>query len=622
MEKSSEDIILLLKKRMKILLFTNICTIILAAIICFAFRDHIIQLNQVLESTPAGYFNYSINKNDINGKESVTITGINDENFSGDLIIPPIIDGIKVRYIEKTAFFYCENLTSITIPNSVISIEEYTFLSCGNLSAINVDNKNSCYSSQDGVLFNKDKTTLICYPEGKTGTSYIIPNDVISIGDNAFDSSHLTSIIIPNSVISIGKRTFQSCNYLKSVTIPSSVTTIGDTAFSLCDDLTSINVDSENYHYSSQNGILFNKNKSKLVCYPKGKSETSYIVPDGVLCIGNYSFAYCENLTSIIMPDTITTIETFAFDSCRNLTSATIPNNVTYIAEYAFASCDRLISLKIPKNVTFIGYRAFGLCQSLTAIDVDNDNNYYSGQNGILFNKDKTILICCPASKAETSYIIPDSVTTIGERAFEHYENLTSITIPNSVTTIGEQAFGICHSLTSVTIPSSVITIGYDAFSHCSRLTSIDVDNKNLNYSGQNGILFNKDKTILIHYPAGKAETSYIIPDSVTTIGRYAFVSCENLTSVTIPISVTTIGKGFVSCKNLTSVTIPNSVTTIENYAFYVCVNLTYVYFEGDAPDTDSSAFGYTNESLIIFYHADKSGWTIPEWNGYPTAIW
>ena len=218
-----------------------------------------------------------------------------------------------------------------------------------------------------------------------------------------------------------------------------------------------------------------------------------------------------------------------------DITSVTIEEGVTTIGDYAFYNCD-LTSVTIPDSVTSIGDRAFASCDVLASV------------------------------------IIPDSVTSIGEYAFHACSSLTSVTIGDSVTTIGEYAFYLCSSLTSVIIPDSVTAIGEDAFHDCSALTTIEVGKNNLDYCDVDGVLYSKDMTQLLKYPAQRSGIAYIIPDGVTIIESNAFYNCTSLSSVTIPDGVEGIGwRAFMYCTSLTSVTIPNSVTGIGTEAFVGC---------------------------------------------------
>ena len=357
---------------------------------------------------------YDIYTYEVGTDGKITITDC-DESAKGAITIPSEIDGKPVTSIGGDAFRDCTGLTSITIPNSVTSIGTWAFVYCTGL------------------------------------TSITLGNSVTSIGGYAFcGCAGLTSITIPNSVTSIGSGAFGGCNSLTSITIPNSVTSIGDGAFTGCSGLTSINVASDNNYYSDNNGVLFNKKKTELIRYPERKSQTSYTIPNSVTSIGNYAFSVCTGLTSITIPNSVTSIGSGAFSGCTGLTSITIPNSVTSIGVWVFYGCSGLTSITIPNSVTSIGDGAFTGCSGLTSINVASDNNYYSSNNGILFNKKKTELIRFPSRKSQTSYTIPNSVTSIGLGAFDSCTGLTSITIPNSVTSIGYEAFERCTGLKDV----------------------------------------------------------------------------------------------------------------------------------------------------------------------------
>ena len=246
-----------------------------------------------------------------------------------------------------------------------------------------------------------------------------ISDGITSIGSKAFWGCTMTSITIPNSVTSIGSKAFTNCTRLENIAIPDSFTSIGDQAFSYC-------------------GI---------------KSIT---IPNTVTSIGGYAFDGCYKLTSITIPNSVTNIGDSAFKDCKMLNSITISDSVINIGSYAFVNCESLISITIPNSVKSIDSSAFDNCSSLTNISVSPQNEDYSSENGVLFNKDKTEICKYPAAKEETTYIIPNGVKRIGARAFIRCETLKNITIPNTVTSIGEYAFNNCINLTKMILPASV----------------------------------------------------------------------------------------------------------------------------------------------------------------------
>ena len=532
------------------------------------------------------------------------VTSIGDSAFEGCTSLKSITIPNGVTSIGDSAFEGCTSLTSITLPDSVTSIGFGAFIGCSSLTSITIPDSVTCIGDS---AFN-GCTSL---------TSITIPDSVTSIGESAFSGcSSLASITIPDSVMSIGNDAFHECSSLTSITIPNSVTSIGDYAFLGCSRLTAIDVNTDNKDYTSVNGVLFYNDKT-IICYPAGKKGNNYKIPDGVTSICWYAFSGCTSLTSITIPDSVTEIGGSAFENCSSLTSITIPDSVTSIGIGAFVGCSSLTSIMIPDNVTYIGGAVFADCSSLTEIKVSTQNAKYVSVNGVLYNKDKTTIMCYPAGKKDKNYKILDGVTEICTSAFNGCSSLTSITIPDSVTEIGVSAFSGCSSLTGITIPDSVTRIDMStfrgcssftsitipdnvtyidiwAFNGCTGLTAIDVKAGNNNYTSVNGVLFNKDKTELICYPAGKTDKSYNIPSCVTNVGGWAFDGCTSLTSITIPDSVTEIDwSAFEGCTSLTSITIPDSVTEIGWSAFEGCTSLKSITIPSSVTSIGKNAFGY-----------------------------
>ena len=420
---------------------------------------------------------------------------LGDNNFDGtewgklttlDLSETSIVEGGAWQYTNNDIigfemFSYCNNLTSIVLPNGVTSIVYDAFVGCYNLTSITIPD--GVTSIGGGVFRNCMSLTSITIPDGVTSiergvfngceslTSITIPDGVTSIGYEAFyGCKSLTSITIPDGVISIEEDAFNGCESLTSITIPDGVKSIGHQAFSGCKSLTSITI---------PDGVTSIGHQAFYGC----ESLTSITIPDGVTSIGYHAFYGCKSLTSITIPDGVTSIGSGVFSDCKSLKSITIPDGVTSIENRVFSGCDSLTSITIPDGVTFIRDRAFYGCKSLTSITLPD---------GVKAIDNEAFYNC----ESLTSITIPDGVTSIGHQAFYGCKSLKSITIPNGVKSIRHQAFYGCESLASITIPDGVISIGEDAFYGCKSLTSIT------------------------------------IPDGVTSIGYHAFYGCWSLTSV------------------------------------------------------------------------------------------
>ena len=487
------------------------------------------------------------------------VTSIGSCVFQGCSGLTSITIPESMTSIGNWAFSDCSSLTSVTIPEGVTSIFN-AFYGCSSLTSIIVDDANQVYCDLKGVLFNKSKTEINCYPAGRVG-EYAIPKGVTSIEYNAF----------------------YGCSGLTSVTIPESVTRIGDRAFSGCSSLADVYYGGSLLEWAAITNNIENNSpllSATLHCSPVTVTwgDLSWTLDDeGTLTVSgsgemnNYVddsyepvpwLQYLDSIKKVVIESGVTSICNDAFYSCSSLTSVTIPSSVTSIGWNAFGYCSSLTSVTIPSSVTSIGGGAFSGCTSLTNITVDQANTAYCDVDGVLFNKTKTEILCCPARRQGT-YAIPSSVTRIGVVAFRDCSSLTSVTIPSSVTTIYNGAFGGCSSLTSVTIGTGVTIIDSFVFFGCSSLTSVT------------------------------------IPESVTRIGWCAFGSCSRLTNVTIPEGVTSIGdSAFRSCSSLTSVTIPESMTSIGDSAFSECGSISTVIYGGTAAQWEQIAIGEGNEAL------------------------
>lgn len=531
--------------------------------------------------------------------------------------IKTVTVGSGATDVGAYAFSGCSSLTGVTLPDSLTEIRRHAFSWCENLSEIT------------------------------------IPKNVTLIEEYAFYNAGLSGVTVPKKVSSIGASAFNSLN------------------------IKAILVDAGNQYYTSENGVLYNKDKTLLHTYPSGKnnwvesewgSKDYFRIPDTVTEIEDYAFQKCK-LSEIHMGHSIKTIGASAFENCDNLQTILLPTSVSDISTLAFCDsglktvyCEgsaptfgHCIFPEFPDKATLYCKEDIDGWRTLAS---DEWNSYLLkemlglGECGMDEDYDQLIWTLDPdgtlnitgswrmkdysANNRAPWYDLRDKiktvtfgaeVATVGDEAFADCSSLRQIVFSDIMEELGSCAFDRCTSLQEITIPKNVDSIAAYTFADCSSLRQISVSSGNAEYTSVDGVLFNKDQTKLYCYPAGKTDTSYAIPGSVTSIYSGAFSSCASLTRVDISAKVTSIGfQSFYECEALKEVHIPASVTSIANDSFANCKSLSAVYFEGNAPSACSAAaFNNCASSFTIYYNPGTTGWTDSSaydasagtWNGY-----
>ena len=455
------------------------------------------------------------------------------------VIIEPGVTGIG-----KYAFYRCEKLESISIPDTVVEIRAYAF--------------------KDGRVLGE----------------LILPDGFKTIGENAFADCALKKVSLPESLTSIRFAAFHNCSHLKEITIPDGVTEIGGLAFPYRDITLYASANSDASEALSKAGFPFrvpgttydlkylydNDTLSGLELSYVDKDVTSFEIPEGITSIGNDAFQYNKNLTEVKIPDTVTSIGSFAFNQCTSLQSITIPHSVTDLLPQAFMACTGLTSVTIPSSITRFEANIFSNCSGLTSVTIE------------------------------------EGVPVIGSSAFAYCPNLTSVEIPNSVTQIYNNAFEYCSSLKQITIPESVTYLGSHAFNHCTNLSEITLGSgiteiSSLAFSGctsLSNITIPDGVTKIGEYAFWNCSSlkDIALPGGTKRIESGAFAGCDALTRVTIPDNVTYLGAGvFSGCESLVDITIGSGVTSIDSSTFNHCISLTTVEIPENVQSIGKEAF-------------------------------
>ena len=388
------------------------------------------------------------------------------------------------------------------------------------------DELKEAFVDEWGVKYSKDGRKLLEAPGELSGT-YSVKEGTRIICDWAFsDCSSLKYISIPKSVICLNANTFAEWNGKLECLSP-------------------------NFVY--EDDILFNKDKSRIISF-RNLNIKSYVIPSSVASIGDSAFLWCSSLSEIVIPSSVTSIGDYAFSGCSSLKYISIPKSVICLNGNPFAGWNGKLECLFPNFVY---------------------------EDDVLFNKDKSRIISFRNQNIK-SYVIPSSVTSIGDHAFSGCDSLSEIVIPSSVTSIGKGAFSGCDSLSEIVIPSSVTNIGDSAFSGCDSLSEIVIPSSVTNIGDS-------------AFSCCHSLSEIVIPSSVTSIGDGAFWGCRSLSEIVIPSSVTSIGdSAFSGCSSLSKIVIPSSVTSIGDYAFSGCDSLSEIVIPSSVTSIGDCAFdGY-----------------------------
>lgn len=548
------------------------------------------------ETEVYGDFSYSLNSDGTANIESYSGSG-------GEVDIPEAVDGHKVTELGKDSFVNIPTVESIDIPASVEYIAgENPFLNCVSLEEINVSPDNKNYCSEDGVLYSKDKTELMCWPSGKQGDEFTIPDGVKTLGIGAFCNTPLSSIVLNSGIEAIERHCFSESVKIESIDM--------------------------------------------------SMTKVTYI--------DIMAFSYCEALSNVVFPESLEEIGGGAFAACKNLTEVDLPENLVTIGQNAFAGTG-LKSVRIPDSVASISYCAFGYDENLKPVDgfvligesgsaaevyASDYDEEYGYQNDFEFMTEDqydmeqlysdlemkeygeymyaevdggAALITCtsvdevievPAEIEGLKVIaiypncfyqsyanqikLPDTLREIKERAICMCPNLGSLVVPDSVTDIGEQAFGGCTALTEITLPGGLTSLGDEILFGCTALKTINMSESGSgNYAVDDGVLYTKDKTALIAYPPAKDGKKYKAPSSLREISKSAFCGASNLKKVNIS-KVEKIGDyAFEDCTGLKKVILSEDLNTVGESAFYNCPELKSLNLFDKLENIGAAAFGY-----------------------------
>ena len=577
----------------------------------------------------------------------LTVTEIGEFAFEGCSSLKSIDLHEGMTALGSSAFWGCESITEIIIPSTVLTVGSGgAFSNCKNLIKVvladgmtNVPSK-VCYnlSTVEEIIVPNTVVSIGNYAfyQCLSLEELVLPESIIEIGNSAFlGCSKLKLIELHKGIKNIGNSAFENCSSLKEIAIPSTVTVISYSCFRRCDSLETLKIpagviriagnaldgcnnltnvyyggNSEQWSVVSGTEYVESCPNAEIHCAVEtgscgadGDNVTYIIYDNGLLDIsGTGNMKNYDNssvspfkgnllISSVLIEEGVTRLSSDAFFNCTNLEKIDLPVSLLSVYSSSFSGCEKLKNIYLPEGVQNV-YLSSETCLSLETFTVDEKNAFYSAYEGVLYNKDKTQILSYPAAKDSRFFKIMEGVTTVGAYCFINNSFIEMVELAESLTTLSSRIFDGCDKIENIFILENVTTIEADAFINCESLNAIDVDSENQYFTSDDGVLYNKNKTIILKYPQGKTFSSYNIADTVTFIGEYSFDGCKNLESVIIPVGVASIGdRAFYHCTNLEEVYLPETVTKIGILAFSSCESLNNIDLHEGLKSIGRSAF-------------------------------
>lgn len=552
----------------------------------------------------------------------------------------------------KYAFFYCSGLTEVRLGEAMETLGNYTFYKCSKLAAIDLGN----HLREVGTAAFSGCTKL---------TSVALPDSMRLVEASAFNGcSGVTSLDLGQGVEEIGASAFAGLSKITSLTLPDSLRKVGNSAFSKASNLLTLQLSPQTREYGS--GVFAHAAKLPEVILPEGMAEvpdsmfanctalSSVSVAQSVTVIRAGAFRSCKSLSSLALPDKLLTIEDSAFYSCTGLTSVSIPDQVTEvgnhafyglnqltelhigagvktIGNFAFYGCTKLPSLTLPDSVKSLGISAFNknsvltavsfgaglesigsmcfnMCYQLEGFTVPESNGAFAAQDGILYSKTMDTLVWYPQGKGDSAYTMPDTVKHVGAYGIYEVKALTSLTVSPVLESIDEFGLARLHITGILDLPATVHTIHVKAFLYDYNLQGLRIPTENETFRTEDGVLFTKDFTRLLSYPAGRVTECYTVSTEVTTIGTYAFYANQGVQAICCSHVARIEPYALYSAQDLTLADLGNSVEFVDAYAFYGCGNLQQLLGTEALREVGESAFSSCDIRFALLPHAVTIG--------------